>query len=192
MWFGESGFARGPTVTDLEMKSAHQDSKEGANKSVPSLNTPGAGKRRKVIAIASRGGHWIQLLRLRPALTQSDVTFVTTEPAYKSMVEGEKFIVVCEATRNQKFRMLWLLSQIFWILLTIRPYAIMTTGAAPGYFAIRLGKLMGAKTLWIDSIANAEELSLSGRLASKYADVTLTQWSHLASPGTAEYQGAVI
>jgi len=108
------------------------------------------------------------------------------------MVEGEKFIVVCEATRNQKFRMLWLLSQIFWILLTIRPYAIMTTGAAPGYFAIRLGKLLGAKTLWIDSIANAEELSLSGRLASKYADVTLTQWSHLASPGTVEYQGAVI
>ena len=42
------------------------------------------------------------------------------------------------------------------------------------------------------SIANAEELSLSGRLASRHADVVLTQWSHLACPGVAEYRGAVI
>lgn len=177
-------------MSEIETKPG--DSKREGAATASSPKGSGAGQRRKVLAIASRGGHWIQLLRLRPALTQSDVTFVTTEPAYKSMVNGEKFIVVCEATRNQKLRMLYLLSQIFWILLTLRPYAIMTTGAAPGYFAIRLGKLLGAKTIWIDSIANAEELSLSGRLASKYADVTLTQWSHLASPGTAEYQGAVI
>lgn len=148
--------------------------------------------RRKVLAIASRGGHWIQLLRLRPAFRDVDVVFVTTDPEYKSMVDGAPFRIVCEATRKQKIRMFWMLLQIFWILLRERPTAIVTTGAAPGYFAVRLGKLLGAKTLWVDSIANAEELSLSGRLASKHADVTLTQWSHLASPGVIEHRGAVI
>ena len=147
---------------------------------------------RKVLAIASRGGHWIQLLRLRPAFSKIDVIYVTTDPAYKSMVDGAPFRVVCEATRDQKFRMLLLLVQIFWILLRERPTAIITTGAAPGYFAIRLGNWLGAKTMWIDSIANAEELSLSGRLASKHANITLPQWNHLASPGIAEYHGAVI
>jgi UDP-N-acetylglucosamine:LPS N-acetylglucosamine transferase len=172
-----------------EMKTQQQT---GPAENVPATGESGSRPRRKVLAIASRGGHWIQLLRLRPALNEVDVLFVTTDPAYKSMVDGARFRVVCEATRHQKFRMLWLLGQIFWILLAERPHAIITTGAAPGYFAIRLGKLLGAKTLWVDSIANAEEMSLSGRLASKHADCTLTQWPELASPGVAEYRGAVI
>jgi UDP-N-acetylglucosamine:LPS N-acetylglucosamine transferase len=157
-----------------------------------SHNPPKQLSRRKVLAISSRGGHWVQLLRLRPAFGKVDVTFVTTKAEYKSMVEGARFRVVCEATRKQKLRMIWLLGQIFWILLAERPTAIVTTGAAPGYLAIRLGKLFGIKTLWLDSIGNAEELSLSGRLASKHADCTLTQWSHLASPGVVDFRGAVV
>lgn len=148
--------------------------------------------RRKILAISSRGGHWIQLLRLRPAFDGSDVIFVTTEPEYRSMVDGAPFRVITEATRNEKLRMLKMLVQILWIFLRERPTAVVTTGAAPGYFAVRLGKLFGSRTLWIDSIANAEELSLSGRLASKHADVTLTQWSHLAAPGVVGHCGAVI
>ena len=50
----------------------------------------------------------------------------------------------------------------------------MPTGAAPGYFAIRIGKLLGARTLWIDSIANAEELSMGGQLVAEKADLVLT------------------
>ena len=148
-------------------------------------------ERVRVLAIASRGGHWIQLLRLRSAFEGVNVTYVTTDPAYKSMVGDANFWVVCEATRNQKIRMVWLIIQVFWILIRVRPTAIVTTGAAPGYFAVRLGKWLGIKTLWIDSIANAVELSLSGQLASKHADKVLTQWSHLAV-GVIEYHGAVI
>jgi UDP-N-acetylglucosamine:LPS N-acetylglucosamine transferase len=147
--------------------------------------------RRKVMAVSSGGGHWIELLRLRPAFDAVDVTFVTTNPEYRSMVTGSNFCAVCEATRHQKFRMLWLTLQILWILLRERPSCIITTGAAPGYFAVRLGKLLGIRTLWVDSMANAEELSLSGQLASKYADKVLTQWSHLATPSI-EHHGAVI
>lgn len=158
---------------------------------VTPVETHGRPARTKVLAIASRGGHWIQLLRLRSAFEGVDVTFVTTDPQYKSMVEDGKFRVVCEATRDQKFRMVWLIIQIFWILALERPAAIVTTGAAPGYFAVRIGKWFGIKTLWIDSIANAVELSLSGQLACKHADKVLTQWNHLAV-GTIEHHGAVI
>ena len=149
-------------------------------------------QRKKILAIASRGGHWIQLLRLRPAFSDCSLTFVTTDPSYRTMVDGADFHVVTEATRFQKLKMLLMAIQMFLILLRIRPHVVLTTGAAPGYIAIRLGKWFGAKTLWIDSIANAEELSLSGRLASKYADTTLTQWEHLSGADGVEYHGAVI
>lgn len=154
--------------------------------------TAGGGRRAKVLAVASRGGHWIQLLRMRPAFEGSDVLFVTTVPEYEAMVDGARFRLVTEANRTQLFRLGVLTLQILWILLWERPTAVVTTGAAPGYLAVRFGRWFGARTLWVDSIANAEELSMSGRLASKHADAVLTQWEHLAAAGVAEFRGAVI
>jgi hypothetical protein len=49
-------------------------------------------------------------------------------------------------------------------LLRVRPDVIVSTGAPCGYVAIRMGRLLGARTLFIDSIANAVQPSLSGQL----------------------------
>ena len=78
------------------------------------------------------------------------------------------------------------------IVLRTRPHAVITTGAAPGYFALRLGRLVGARTAWVDSIANAGELSLSGKRAGRHADLWLTQWPDLASPEGPDFRGAVL
>jgi UDP-N-acetylglucosamine:LPS N-acetylglucosamine transferase len=150
------------------------------------------GRRPKVLAVASRGGHWIQLLRLREAYDDAEVVFVTTVPEYRQTIGDARLRVVIEATRERKLRLALMALQMLWILLRERPDAIVTTGAAPGFAAVRLGRLLGIRTLWIDSIANAEELSLSGRLAARHADAVLTQWAHLARPGAIEYRGAVV
>jgi UDP-N-acetylglucosamine:LPS N-acetylglucosamine transferase len=78
------------------------------------------------------------------------------------------------------------------ILLRERPDVIISTGAAPGYFALRLGKWFGARTIWVDSIANVEKLSLSGQRVGKYADLWLTQWPHLARPEGPYFMGGVL
>lgn len=149
--------------------------------------------RPKVLAVASRGGHWVQLLRLRGGLQGADVVFVTTTPEYRPMVGDAGFRVVTEANRKSRMRVILMALQMLWIFVRERPTAVVTTGAAPGYIAVRLGKIFGARTLWVDSIANAEELSLSGRLAARHADKVLTQWRHLAEPdGGIEFRGAVI
>jgi Oligosaccharide biosynthesis protein Alg14 like len=170
---------------------------------------------RRVLAVASGGGHWIQLRRLRPAWAGCAVTYVTTRPGYRDEVAREvgemtgdagegggpapRFLTVPDANRWQKLRLVRQLAAIAWIVLRTRPHAIVTTGAAPGYFAIRIGRLLGARTVWVDSIANAEELSLSGRQAGPHADLWLTQWEHLALPKGAapaargpHYRGAVL
>ena len=49
----------------------------------------------------------------------------------------------------------------------------------------------GAKTGWVDSVANAEELSLAGKKVSKIADVWLTQWPEVASEDGPLYKGRV-
>ena len=147
---------------------------------------------KRILAVASGGGHWVQLLRILPAFEGCDVTLVTINETYRSEAQGHKFYVVNDATRWNKLALLSQCLRIAWILAKVRPHVVVSTGAAPGYFALRLGKIMGARTIWIDSIANVEQLSLSGARVGKYADLWLTQWPHLATPAGPRYQGAVL
>jgi hypothetical protein len=82
--------------------------------------------------------------------------------------------------------------QLAWIMWTEKPDIVISTGAAPGYLALRLGRLINAKTIWLDSIANVDQLSLSGLRVGRYADLWLTQWPHLAKPEGPHYGGSVI
>lgn len=150
----------------------------------------------KVLAIASGGGHWVQLRRMRAAWRGCETIWVTTHPGYREEVEADRtkirFYTVTDANRWQKARLLRQLWQIFRVIARERPGVVVTTGAAPGYFALRLGRIFGARTVWVDSIANAEEMSLSGHRARPYADVWLTQWPHLARDDGPDYRGTVL
>ncbi|MGH6877321.1 MAG: UDP-N-acetylglucosamine--LPS N-acetylglucosamine transferase [Rhizomicrobium sp.] len=148
--------------------------------------------RKKVLAVASGGGHWVQLLRLRPAFLGSDVVFVSVNHAYQADVENSKFYRVLDATRWTKLRFIFSVLQIFFVLCKERPNIVISTGAAPGYAAIRIGKFFGARTIWIDSIANVEHLSMSGAMAGRHADLWLTQWSHLQQQDGPHFKGAVL
>lgn len=146
----------------------------------------------RVIAVASGGGHWVQLLRLRPAFEGCEVTYVTVSAAYRADVPGCRFRVVNDATRWNKFALLRMALRLLWILMLERPTVVISTGAAPGYFALRFGRWFGARTIWLDSIANVEQLSTAGQMVRRYADLWLTQWPDLARPEGPHYSGAVI
>jgi UDP-N-acetylglucosamine:LPS N-acetylglucosamine transferase len=148
-------------------------------------------KHPRVLAVASSGGHWVQLRRLEPAFEGLDVAYLTTHPGHRPEVAPARFYAVNDANRWSKLALLRSAVRILRVVVRERPDVVVSTGAAPGYLAIRFAKLLGARTVWIDSIANVEELSLSGRMASKRADLCLTQWPHLAG-GPVRYRGAVL
>jgi UDP-N-acetylglucosamine:LPS N-acetylglucosamine transferase len=148
--------------------------------------------RRKLIAVASGGGHWIQLLRIAPAFGHLEVIFVTVDEHYRSQVVSGRFYVINDANRSNKLGLLQLSLRLLWIFLKERPHVVVSTGAAPGYLALRIGRAMRAKTIWLDSIANVEQLSLSGRMIGRYADLWLTQWPHLAGPEGPYFAGSVL
>jgi UDP-N-acetylglucosamine:LPS N-acetylglucosamine transferase len=151
---------------------------------------PRAGPRR-VLAVASSGGHWVQLRRLEPAFAGHDVAYLTTHAGHRSEVAPARFYTVADANRRDPLALVRGTVKTVWVLVRERPDVVVSTGAAPGYLAIRAARLVGARTAWIDSIANVEELSLSGRMASATADLCLTQWPHLAD-GPVRYRGAVL
>ena len=140
---------------------------------------------RKIMAVASEGEHWIQLMRLRPAFEGADVVYVSTNRALAKAFGLTNFRHLSDANLDKKLKLTWVLIKAFILVLRERPTHIITTGAAPGFAVMLCGKLLGSRTIWIDSIANAEELSTAGRKAGKIADNWLTQWDHL----TMKYPG---
>lgn len=134
----------------------------------------------------------MQLLRLRPAFEHHEVRYISTNTSMASKVEPRIFHAVKDASMWDKPGLLITAFQVLTVVLRFRPNVVITTGAAPGFFAIVFGKLLGARTIWIDSIANAEELSLAGRKARRWADHWLTQWPELAREAGPRYLGSVL
>ena len=146
----------------------------------------------RILAISSGGGHWIELLRLQPSFGDAAIHFVTVRPDYREDISHGDFHTVRDATQWNPIGAIILALQVLLLVVRIRPDVVVSTGAAPGYFALRFGKLCGARTIWIDSMANVEQLSKAGRMAGKYADLWLTQWPGLARETGPHYAGQVI
>lgn len=143
----------------------------------------------KILAIASKGGHWTELRRITDQLSKFyNIVYISTVDYSAMLPAGSNFSIVTDFSRWDCWKILPTFWQIAKIIKRDKPEAIITTGAAPGLVAILAGRLFGVKTIWVDSIANAAELSGSGRVARKIAHHIFTQWPHLAD-SRVEYHG---
>lgn len=152
----------------------------------------GSGKPARVMAVASGGGHWEQMMQLRETMEPHGVRFVTTEPDLltKAGIAGGSILPDCNL--DQPWRSFKCMVSAFALVLRTRPSVIISTGAAPGFFCLLAGRTVGARTVWIDSVANVERLSKSGAMAKWIAHEWLTQWEHLATPDGPHYAGSVL
>jgi UDP-N-acetylglucosamine:LPS N-acetylglucosamine transferase len=148
--------------------------------------------RPKLLAVSSGGGHWVQLMRIKHAFEGCEVSYVTVHESYRAQVPDHNFYAVNDSNRWNKIALMKTAARIGSIVWKERPDIVVSTGAAPGYLALRLGRLLGARTVWLDSIANVEQLSMSGSWIGRSADLWLTQWPHLARPEGPHYAGSVL
>lgn len=131
-------------------------------------------------------------MRLRDCLEVYDVRYATTDAdiARQRGITDAETLPDCNQNTPIKAALCALTAAR--IVLKHRPDVVLSTGAAPGYFCLLAGRLVGARTLWIDSVANGEELSMCGKLSKRTAHECLTQWEHLADGVKVKYHGAVL
>lgn len=149
-------------------------------------------KKKIILAVASAGGHWIQLLRLKPAFADHVVIYASTNKSNHVDVEGSSFYCFVDANRKTWWNFFTMVFQAFRIIYRTRPSIIVTTGAAPGLMLLIVGRFFRTKNIWLDSIANVEKLSTSGRFARYFSDLYLTQWPDLAQPDGPSFNGSVL
>lgn len=129
---------------------------------------------------------------LRPAFEGLDVFFLTTLEGLPEQFDAAPAAIVPDCNRNEKLSIVRTTLALSGHLLRQRPHVIISTGALPGVIALALGRAIGARTIWVDSVANAEEMSMSGKLARRVAHLWMSQWEHVAAEAGADYAGAVL
>ena len=148
----------------------------------------------KLCLAASAGGHLTQLLKISVAWEGYDVFYVSTlESTLNRLGSLGRYYITGECNREHPLRVIKVLGRCIRIIHVEKPDVIITTGAAPACLLCMVGKFFGAKIIWLDSIANTERLSLSGRIIRPFADLILSQWPEVARKyQKVEFIGAVL
>lgn len=149
-------------------------------------------KPKPVLAVASAGGHWQQLQRLRGAFDEEEVFFLTTLPGLPEEFGALPAAIIPDCNQSQPLSVIRSALVILGHVLRQRPKVVVTTGALPGLIALAAGRMVGARGIWVDSVANAETMSASGRMARHVAHLRLSQWEHVARETRADYAGSVL
>jgi len=145
-------------------------------------------KQLKICLAASAGGHTSQLLKLSRSWDgHKSFCVTTTQLVAEQLRKFGSVYVVGESNHQHPLKVLIVLIRCIKIILREKPDVVISTGASAGCLMCFLGKLLGARVIWIDSITNVDRISLSGRMVRHIADLFLVQWPEL----TRLYKGVI-
>ena len=127
--------------------------------------------------VASSGGHLRQLLVLRPWWADKDRFWVTFDKADARSALVSERAYWCHYPTNRNLlnlvRNAWLAARV---LRRERPQLVVSTGAAVAVPFFYLGKLFGAKTIFIEVVDRVHRPTLTGRLVRPVTDQYVVQW----------------
>lgn len=130
----------------------------------------------KICIPVNSGGHLTQALELAKSLKGHKIFFVTFYherlEKYKS---NYKFYYISDPGRNI-LKLFLLFIKSIGIFRKERPQAFITTGANVSIPFFILGKLLGKKLVYIESVSRVKKPSLSGRILYKIVALFFVQW----------------
>lgn len=140
---------------------------------------------KKVLFIASTGGHLSELLQLEPLFKNYD-SYIITEKTKSTLCLKDKYKSVNYLVFGTKDH---IISYIFkfiinsfkslFLFIKIRPKVIVTTGTHTAVPICYIGKLFGSKIIFIETFANSQTKTLSGRLIYPIANTFIVQWESM-------------
>lgn len=144
---------------------------------------------KKVLFIASTGGHLDELMQLKDMFDKYDYHIVTEKTKsnlslrkkYKKRVS---FLVYGSYSNKLNklvypFKLLFNTFKSFYLYLKIRPKYIVSTGAHTSGPMCLIGHIFGSKIIFIETFANSNSQSKTGKLVYKFADLFIVQWESM-------------
>lgn len=139
-------------------------------------------KRKKLCFSSSSGGHFEQLMMLKPLMEKYDSCIVTEKLEYTPNTRGIPVFYVMQINRTDRFflpKFAWNGLRSLWLVLKIRPDVVISTGALATVWMMLWTKLLGGKVIYIESFAKISSPTVSGRIAYRIADQFYVQWESM-------------
>lgn len=139
-------------------------------------------KKTRICFAASSGGHYEQLMMLKPLMDEYDSFVVTEKTDYDAMEKGQKSYCIHQVNRKEKrfvFRMVQNSYLSLKIYLKEKPDLVICTGALAMIPICLISKLMGKKLIYIESFAKVSSPTQTGQLLYRFADQFYVQWPQL-------------
>lgn len=136
-------------------------------------------KKRKICFAASSGGHYEQLMMLKPLMEKYDSFILTEKTQYEAEVAGEKTYYLKQVNRKEKTFLLRMLQNAFLtfgIFLKEKPNVVICTGVLAMIPMCLLVKLFGGKLIYLESFAKVTSPTETGKLLYRFADQFYVQW----------------
>ena len=141
---------------------------------------------KKVLFISSTGGHLQELMQLKELfkeydyhiITEKDITTQYLKKEYKNRVD---FLPYCTRSKIVKYLFIYsfLIFKTIYLFLKIKPNVIITTGSHTAVPMCYLGKLFNKKIIYIETFANINNKTLSGRIIYPISDLFIVQWEEM-------------
>lgn len=143
----------------------------------------------KICLACSAGGHLIEMLQIMEAFDGHETFFLTFKRIDTKDLNG---YFVMDPRRNP-IRLLVNVLQSLYVFMKEKPKVVVSSGAGVAIPMCYIGKLLGAKIIFIETFCRPIGGSLSGKLTYPISGLFLVQWkSQLKVYNRAVYGGCVV
>lgn len=153
---------------------------------------------KKVIFAASSGGHLSEMMCLSNLFNEYQYLIVTEKTELTDKMQQNYNMKLLKYGPNSNiiryiFTVIYNLIMSFMYVIKFRPDTVVSTGAQIGGFVCAIGKLFGAKVIYIETLAKVTSLSRTGNNVYRFADKFYVQWENLEEKyDKAEYIGRLM
>ena len=141
---------------------------------------------KKLLFISSTGGHLSEMLQLRSLFKKYDYHIVTEKTKSNLALKDEykdKVDFLVFGTKDHMltypFKLLYNCFKSIYLYIKIQPDYIITTGAHTAGPMCYLGKILGSRIIYIESFANVNTKTVTGKLVYPIADRFYVQWEEM-------------
>lgn len=135
--------------------------------------------RAPIVLAASGGGHLDLLVRIRSVAADRDRIWLTSPGSRADQLEAEGERVVTVDAMDRTKLSVSNPSRSALLALRLRPRVVITSGAGMVMPFVQTARMLGARVLFVETMARVTSPSTSGLLLARMADEVFVQWPEL-------------